>query len=61
MEEISIHQRIEITEMLDLAIEIKKVSDSMADSGHSDYGDIQYLEEAGERLQELKDKYTIPK
>lgn len=61
MEDLSIHQMIEITEMLDLALELKEIEDNMTDSGFCCQGDIEYLETASERLAKLKNKYTVPK
>ncbi len=52
-------EKAEIEEMLKLALELEKVSNSMTDSGFCDQGDIQFLEDGGERLSELKEKYTL--
>jgi hypothetical protein len=52
-------EKSEIKEMLDLALKLEKVSNSMTDSGFCDQGDIQFLDDGGKRLSKLKEKYTI--
>lgn len=56
---ISQQDKYEIGNMLELALKLQEAKNTMSDSGFCDQGDVEFIEQGTEQLEDLKSKYTL--